>query len=144
MVMLNYMLNLFYSEVSTLLLTTFIIILVFVVYSYYFVLLSTYANYSILNHVNYNVDLFSMFIVLFIIITSITCYFIFKRYFITKNNIVPYVFILITLSSSLLVYSSNILVFFFYYESILLLSVALVWVSSPNRRSKQTAMYFLF
>lgn len=118
--------------------------LTFINYNYSFVFSLTYSDLFLLVGVGSNLDLFSVTISIFTSLTSVICYFLFKRYSISVHRVPLFIFILVSIFVILLVQSNNVLSFFIYYESILILSVALVWLSSPNRRSKQTALYFLF
>ena len=43
-----------------------------------------------------------------------------------------------------LVFTNNIFIFFIFYEILLLISTVLIYFFSPNIRSKNIALYFLF
>ena len=92
----------------------------------------------------FEITLFELLVFVFSSITFFVCYFIFKNEASMNRNHVIGTFFLIFFSVLFLSRSSSLLSFFFYYELLLLSSVYLVWLSSPNRRSKYTSFYFLF
>lgn len=138
--MLNTLLRYFNNSITFLL----VLSIVYITYVYSFTFIGTNQQVIFLVINNSGIDVMSVFVLLFTILTTIPCYFIFKKFTLVKSNHTTVIFTLISILIVLLVNSDNIILFFFYYESLLLLSVLLVWLSSPNRRSKQTALYFLF
>ena len=90
------------------------------------------------------IDTMSLSISLFTVLTAVPCFFLFKGVFFYYKNISYFMYAFIVLCIVLLSVTNNVLVFFFFYELLLLQSVFIVWLSSPNVRSKKTAFYFLF
>lgn len=120
----------------------FFIILILFVFNLYNSLFYIKSIFLLSNFII--IDLTSLLLFFFTIISMIPCLFLFKSSFLIKNNKNGFLFFIISIFICGLSISNNMLLFFFFYELLLLASVFLVWLASPNRRSKKTAFYFLF
>lgn len=101
-----------------------------------------YSHYFIYKN---SLDFFSIFMVFYNVFICYSClyYTIQKK---RNNKLFLYLFLLflILILVSLLFITNSIFIFFFIYESIMLPSVLLCYISSPNLRSKMVSYYFLF
>lgn len=107
-----------------------------VAYFYYFVEMSSYVNYP--------VDIFCILIYGTTLIISVICIMINLKKNVIYNNLTVLFYFIFNLVIYNITNTESIMMFFLLYEFLLLPSVVLVFISSSNKRSIYTSLYFLF